>query len=189
MSLPACEQRELDEIATQLRTGAPHLASMFAIFTRLENGEGAPLAERLLMRPRRCWRPRRWRSRWSTRGGGRRHRTSARRGPAGRPARRSTARRWFTPASKMAALVPLLLVVAISAVLFGLGRPAAAHGCASVQAVSAWRSDTTGRAAACRSQRRPGAVRVGPVGGQTAKSRGHPGRPGGHATKSGGYQP
>lgn len=171
MSLPGCEQRELDAIASQLRAGAPHLASMFAIFTRLENGAGAPLAERLLLRPG-WFGPRARRLGWSRRAAAP-SRTAARRGPAAPVPSGGAACRWFSPAHRMAALVPLILIAAISAVLFGLGRPAAAHGCASIQAVSAWRADASGRAAACRSQRRPGAVRVGPAGGQAARAGGH----------------
>lgn len=58
MSLPASQQRALGSIESRLRAADPHLASMFAIFARLNVGE--PVAtERLAARLRRRWlRPR-----------------------------------------------------------------------------------------------------------------------------------
>jgi hypothetical protein len=47
MSLPARQQEKLDGIEARLRVSAPHLAAMFAIFTRLTNDEGPALTERL----------------------------------------------------------------------------------------------------------------------------------------------
>ena len=58
MSLPASQQRALVSIEGGLRAADPHLASMFAIFARLNAGE--PVAtERLVARLRLRWqRPR-----------------------------------------------------------------------------------------------------------------------------------
>jgi hypothetical protein len=47
MSLPACQQRVLDTIENALQRREPRLASMFAMFTRLNKNEGAPRTERL----------------------------------------------------------------------------------------------------------------------------------------------
>ena len=59
MSLPACQERALSSIEGALKASEPHLASMFAIFTRLNQDEpvGAePLARGSLrwLRPRRA---------------------------------------------------------------------------------------------------------------------------------------
>jgi hypothetical protein len=56
MGLPACQERVLSGIENALRQGEPHLASRFAIFTRLASGEELPRTERLVQEP---W-PRRW---------------------------------------------------------------------------------------------------------------------------------
>jgi hypothetical protein len=61
MSLPAWQQRALERIEGALQSSEPHLASMFAIFARLNASE--PVSEEPLARPRR--RPRR---RWSSAG-------------------------------------------------------------------------------------------------------------------------
>ena len=47
MSLPARQQRILDTIEHALQHGEPRLASMFAMFTRLNINEGVPRTERL----------------------------------------------------------------------------------------------------------------------------------------------
>jgi hypothetical protein len=59
MSLPACQERALSSIEGALKAGEPHLASMFAIFTRLNQDEpvGAePVARETprWLRPRRA---------------------------------------------------------------------------------------------------------------------------------------
>jgi hypothetical protein len=63
MSLPACQERALSSIEGALKANEPHLASMFAIFTRLNQDEpvGAePLARVPPARgPLRWLRPRR----------------------------------------------------------------------------------------------------------------------------------
>jgi hypothetical protein len=53
MSLPACQQRVLDHIENALQHREPRLASMFAMFTRLNKNEGAPRTETL--EPQRWW--------------------------------------------------------------------------------------------------------------------------------------
>ena len=50
MSLPACQQRALDRMEGALRASEPHLASMYAIFGRLNAGE--PIAAERLTRKR-----------------------------------------------------------------------------------------------------------------------------------------
>jgi hypothetical protein len=53
MSLPACQQRALDRMEGALRASEPHLASMYAIFGRLNTGE--PIGAEQLTRKRRRW--------------------------------------------------------------------------------------------------------------------------------------
>jgi hypothetical protein len=62
MSLPAWQQRALERIESALQASEPHLASMFAIFARLNASE--PVGEEPLARPRPRPRPRR--RRWSS---------------------------------------------------------------------------------------------------------------------------
>jgi hypothetical protein len=58
MSLPACQERALSSIEGALKANEPHLASMFAIFTRLNQDE--PVGAEPLAPGRRRWlRPRR----------------------------------------------------------------------------------------------------------------------------------
>jgi hypothetical protein len=56
MGLPACQERVLSGIEDALRQGEPHLASRFAIFTRLASGEELPRTEQLVSE---SW-PQRW---------------------------------------------------------------------------------------------------------------------------------
>ncbi len=163
MSLPGCEQRALDLIASQLRAGEPRLTSMFAIFARLEEGDGGPEPEsigtgrlrawqewlrRLPGRGRRAAARRRTRTRLLRSGG--RHRTPGIRRADGRPA----------PVVRAIALVQLVIMIVISAVLLGLSRPAG-RGCASVQPVHVWRAVTARHGRACPPPRREGAVGLG----------------------------
>ena len=53
MSLPACQQRALDRMEGALRASEPHLASMYAIFGRLNAGE--PVGAERLTRKRLRW--------------------------------------------------------------------------------------------------------------------------------------
>ena len=53
MSLPACQQRALDRMEGALRASEPHLASMYAIFGRLNAGE--PIGRERLARKRLRW--------------------------------------------------------------------------------------------------------------------------------------
>ena len=61
MSLPAGQQRVLDRIEEALKRREPRLASMFAMFTRLNIGERLPWIEALETVP--WWSPRRYRKR------------------------------------------------------------------------------------------------------------------------------
>lgn len=92
MSLPARQQRVLETIEHVLQHGEPRLASMFAMFTRLNTNEGFPRTERLDAGP---WRP------WSRRRGQRR---------AGGP----------VAAGRAVLLVPLLAMLVLSTVLLGI---------------------------------------------------------------------
>src|ERR1700750_688001 len=53
MPLPACQQRALDRMEGALRASEPHLASMYAIFGRLNAGE--PIGMERLARKRVRW--------------------------------------------------------------------------------------------------------------------------------------
>jgi len=53
MALPACQQRALDRIEGALRASEPQLASMYAIFGRLNAGE--PIGMERLVRKRLRW--------------------------------------------------------------------------------------------------------------------------------------
>ena len=53
MSLPACQQRALDRIDGALRVGEPRLASMYAMFGRLNAGE--PVGAERITRKRMRW--------------------------------------------------------------------------------------------------------------------------------------
>ena len=53
MSLPACQQRALDRMEGALRASEPHLASMYAIFDRLNAGE--PIGTERIVRKRLRW--------------------------------------------------------------------------------------------------------------------------------------
>jgi hypothetical protein len=69
MSLPASQQRALDEIEKTLAADHPGLGPLFATFTRLVGDEAMPVTEQVTARPRRSLWPRRvtWRRRmWPT---------------------------------------------------------------------------------------------------------------------------
>jgi hypothetical protein len=69
MSLPASQQRALDEIEKTLADDHPGLRPLFATFTRLVGDEAMPVTEQVTARPRRSLWPRRvtWRRRmWPT---------------------------------------------------------------------------------------------------------------------------
>jgi hypothetical protein len=61
MSLPARQERELEQIEGALEATEPRLASMFAMFNRLAKGERPVSAERVRSRAwrcgQRCWQP------------------------------------------------------------------------------------------------------------------------------------
>ena len=53
MSLPACQQRVIDQIDSALRASEPHLTSMYTMFNRLNAGE--PIGAERLVRGRLRW--------------------------------------------------------------------------------------------------------------------------------------
>ena len=53
MSLPACQQRVLDQMESVLRASEPHLTSMYVMFARLNAGE--PIGAECLVRKRLRW--------------------------------------------------------------------------------------------------------------------------------------
>jgi hypothetical protein len=59
MSLPASQEHLLTGMEGELRTSEPHLAAMFAMFTRLTRDEQLPWWGQLDARPRRRWLKRR----------------------------------------------------------------------------------------------------------------------------------
>ena len=65
MSLPASQQRVLDRIEEALKKREPRLASMFAMFTRLNINERLPRIEALEVM--QWWHPRRYRVRMPAR--------------------------------------------------------------------------------------------------------------------------
>ena len=97
MSLPAYQQRVLDTIENTLKRREPRLASMFAMFTRLNTNEAIPRTELLEAVPWWAWR--------RPRQGGRRTPRSAR-----RPA----------TAMRAALLVPVMIMAVVSAVILGM---------------------------------------------------------------------
>jgi hypothetical protein len=100
MSLPACQQRVLDTIEHALQKREPRLASMFAMFTRLNTSEGLPRTERLLALPWWAWRRRRARH-------------------AGSPPRS----RGRVAAPRVLLLIPVLITLVVSAVVLGVNSP------------------------------------------------------------------
>lgn len=101
MSLPACQQRVLDTIESALQKREPRLASMFAIFTRLNTHEAIPRTERLQPRARWAW------CRW------RQHRSGT--SPHARRARgRSVA------AARAMLLIPLAVMLVAAAIFLSL---------------------------------------------------------------------
>jgi hypothetical protein len=58
MSLPACQQRDLDRIENALQRREPRLTAMFAMFTRLNISERIPRIEHLEVPPWWAWRRR-----------------------------------------------------------------------------------------------------------------------------------
>lgn len=60
MSLPASQQRALNQIEETLADDHPGLGPLFAIFTRLTGHEPMPVTERVTDRPRRWQRLRMW---------------------------------------------------------------------------------------------------------------------------------
>jgi|SRR5215469_17659756 len=98
MSLPAYQQQVLDTIESVLQKREPRLASMFAMFTRLNTNEGIPRTERLDAAPRWVWRRRR-------------HVNGA------RPVPRAS---WRAGAVRALLLAPLVAMLVVFALLLGM---------------------------------------------------------------------
>ncbi len=111
MGLPASQRRNLEKIEIDLRGSDPWLASLFAIFTRLNLHEEMPRVEQL-----------RARAAWLT----------------GRP---TAVGRWLIPARlgrpRSALLLPAALVAVVSAVLVGAGLTSSARCAAAHRATGA----------------------------------------------------
>lgn len=117
MSLPAGQRRALATIEAELQAGEPRLTAMFAMFTRLNNAAETPGAESLgtplararhRIKPR--LRPRGWRS-------------------GTNPERLPRRLRGRPPAFvQFAALLPVLLLIALPAIVLSLSRPVR-HSC------------------------------------------------------------
>jgi hypothetical protein len=117
MSLPADEQWALDGIEARLKTSAPRLASMFAIFGRLFPDEDRPWRERLEGRSLWPWAGPAW------------LRSACRIGPRSAKLRRSGGR--AVARVRALALIPLALVAIVTAVFLG-AKSSAARACAPV---------------------------------------------------------
>ena len=120
MTLPASQQHLLDGIAGELRTTEPHLAGMFAVFTRLTKDEALPRAEQLDARARR---PRRWLSRLSPR----------RPWTVASGSGRSRPRRFISGMRVLLLLIPLALMGLVIAIV-GTSTPNARAACWAHQA-------------------------------------------------------
>ena len=125
MSVPAREQRVLNEIEIRLQAGEVRLASMFALFTRLARDEGMPGTEDLATR---SWWPRRWlhpllSTGLYVRDAGRRPTPAGRRG-TGRPGMRS----------RVITLLPLAVAAMVAGALFGVSMTSV-PACGPVPAV------------------------------------------------------
>jgi hypothetical protein len=124
VSVPAREQRVLDEIEAMLQAGEARLASMFALFARLARDEGVPGTEDLGTRSR----PHRWLARLQAtalylRDASRWSRLAGQRG-TGRPGMPSLA----------IALLPLAAAAMVATVLLGVSMTSV-PACGPVPAV------------------------------------------------------
>jgi hypothetical protein len=126
MSLPACQRRALAVIEGELQIAEPRMTAMFAIFTRLTGAEDSPGNESLGSQPECPCR-----------------RIKLTLGCSGRCAgtRQSRwLRRWQRERRALlhlAALIPLVLTIAVSAVMLGLSRPVR-QGCQAAPAMRSW---------------------------------------------------
>jgi hypothetical protein len=118
MTLPASQQRALDAIDDVLESGEPRLATMFGVFTDLNRLAAMPAAETL---PPGRWRLRHWLP-------GPRYQPGWVVQPRYRPGQRRSA-----PGRRLGriALMPLLLVAAVSLLVVSLvsSAPAGRRGC------------------------------------------------------------
>jgi hypothetical protein len=126
MSLPACQRRALAVIEDELQAAEPRLTAMFMMFTRLTGAADTKSNESLGSQPECPWR-----------------RIKLLRGCSRRCAgtRKS---RWLRgwqrerrAVLRVAALIPLVLMIAVSAVMLGLSRPVR-QGCQAVPPMRSW---------------------------------------------------
>lgn len=127
MTLPASQQRALDQIDTDLRAADRRLASMFRVFTELTQREIMPLAE--------TFQPVRWWTRAGRRGA-RRQRCTLR--DCRRPGHRGLGWRLGRRLGTIV-LVPLLLAATLSLLLLTMltTRPTGSGRCAQTAAFMA----------------------------------------------------
>jgi hypothetical protein len=143
MSLPACQQRVLDGIAQILQATEPHLAAMYAIFTRLAGDEPAPGLERL---PDRRARLLAGLPGWPGHGAAARPRlSSSGLGVASSPAAQP---RHVPSWLRVVAVSHLALIVVLCAVLIGISAHSG-PGCRPTEAARA-RSTAVARAGGCQ---------------------------------------
>lgn len=157
MGLPAGQRRALAVIEAELQAAEPRLTAMFAVFTRLTGAKGDPGAEslgtplaRMRQRIKRCLHPQ-----------GRRSGTS--------PVRlRRRLREGPASVVHFAALLPLVLLIALPAVMLGLSRPV--RGCQAAPPMHAWATALVYRRpcapASRRAHRTVDELPVIPIGGK-----------------------
>lgn len=138
MSVPAREQRVLDEIETILQAGEARLASMFALFARLARDDAMPRTEELATRSR--W-SRSWRS--PPRATGQSQRDPRRRSNSA--AWRETSQRDVRSSAIM--LLPFAVAAIVAAVLLSVSITGA-RACGLVSAAHSF-GPAPSRAAAC----------------------------------------
>jgi hypothetical protein len=128
MTLPASQQRALDEIDSDLRAADRRLASMFRVFTELTQREKMPLAE--------TFQPVRWWTRAGRRAARRQRGCTLR--DCRRPGHRGLG---WRPGSRLGTivLVPLLLAATLSLLLLTIltTRPTGSGRCAQTAAFMA----------------------------------------------------
>jgi hypothetical protein len=147
MSLPACQRRALAVIEGELQAAEPRLTAMLAMFTRLTSAEDTPCNESLGSQPPCPRRRIRLRRGCSGSCAGSRHSRRLRRRQRERRAVR-----------QMAALIPLVLTIAVSAVMLGWSIPVR-RACHAAPAAHIW-TVVMVRAGACTPPSHPRRVGV-----------------------------
>jgi hypothetical protein len=147
MGLPAGQQRALDTIEEALGTAEPHLAAMYAIFTRLTGNEARPQREQLPCG--RGWRAWRARLRYARADRGARDARCRRLSePAGLMAIRHAGARGGPPFPRVLMLGQLMAILAMLGLLIGITATMRPAACAS--ALTARHAAAHLAAATCR---------------------------------------